>query len=108
MPGSEPLDWPTAYLDECRIRRIMLSWREDNCGKRVVFPNPIQLSARPTATTPRAFHETDPETFEQYWEIDYQGRSYPWRPVHAEDELDLPRLMRGAMAYLQGDLRRHG
>jgi len=51
---------------------------------------------------------TDPETFEQYWEIDYQGRSYTWRPVHAEDELDLPRLMRGAMAYLQGDLQRHG
>jgi len=45
---------------------------------------------------------------ERYWEIEYQGRSYPWRPVHAEDELDLPRLMRGAMTYLQGDLQRHG
>jgi hypothetical protein len=46
--------------------------------------------------------------FERYWEIEYQGRSYPWRPVHPEDELDLPRLIRGAMAYLQGDLQRHG
>jgi hypothetical protein len=46
--------------------------------------------------------------FERYWEIEYQGRSYPWRPVHPEDELDLPRLIRGAMAYLQGDLLRHG
>ena len=45
---------------------------------------------------------------ERYWEIEYQGQSYPWRPVRPEDELDLPRLIRGAMAYLQGDLRRHG
>ena len=44
---------------------------------------------------------------ERYWEIEYQGRAYPWRPVHPEDELDLPRLMRGAMAYLEGDLHRH-
>jgi hypothetical protein len=51
---------------------------------------------------------TEPVTLERYWEIEYQGRSYPWRPVHAEDELDLPRLIRGAMAYLQGDLQRHG
>jgi hypothetical protein len=50
----------------------------------------------------------EPVMFERYWEIEYQGRSYPWRPVHPEDELDLPRLIRGAMAYLQGDLLRHG
>jgi hypothetical protein len=48
----------------------------------------------------------EPVTLERYWEIEYQGRAYPWRPVRAEDELDLPRLMRGAMAYL-GDLQGH-
>ena len=59
-------------------------------------------------TAASAAAASHPEVSEQYWEIEYQGRFYPWRPVHAEDELDLPRLIRGAMAYLQGDLRRHG
>jgi hypothetical protein len=41
-----------------------------------------------------------------YWEIDYEGRTYPWRPVHPEDEADLPQLMRSAIAYLKGELQR--
>ena len=41
-----------------------------------------------------------------YWEIDYEGRTYPWRPVHPEDEAGLPQLMRSAIAYLKGELQR--
>jgi hypothetical protein len=38
-----------------------------------------------------------------YWEIEYEGRTYPWRPVRPQDEIDLPQLMRAAIAYLNGD-----
>jgi CheY-like chemotaxis protein len=41
-----------------------------------------------------------------YWEIQYEGRVYPWRPVHHGDESDLPQLMRSATAYLKGELQR--
>jgi hypothetical protein len=41
-----------------------------------------------------------------YWEIEYEGRIYPWRPVHPGDEADLPQLMRTAVAYLRGELQR--
>jgi hypothetical protein len=44
----------------------------------------------------------------RYWEIEYEGRVYPWRPVHPDDEADVPRLMRTAMAYLRGELQRRG
>jgi hypothetical protein len=39
-----------------------------------------------------------------YWEIEYQGRTYPWRPRHRNDESDLSQLMRSAIAYLRGQL----
>jgi hypothetical protein len=39
-----------------------------------------------------------------YWEIEYEGRTYPWRPRHANDESDLPQLMRSAIAYLNRQL----
>ena len=45
---------------------------------------------------------------ERYWEIEYEGRIYPWRPVRPEDEADVPGLMRTAMTYLRGDLQRLG
>lgn len=41
-----------------------------------------------------------------YWEIEYEGRMYPWRPVHPADESDLPQLMRSAAAYLKGEVQR--
>jgi len=41
-----------------------------------------------------------------YWEIQYEGRIYPWRPIHHGDESDLPQLMRSATAYLRGELQR--
>jgi hypothetical protein len=41
-----------------------------------------------------------------YWEIQYEGRVYPWRPVHPGDESDLPQLMRSAIAYLRGEIQR--
>jgi hypothetical protein len=37
-----------------------------------------------------------------YWEIEYEGRIYPWRPVHPSDESDLPQLTRSAIPYLRG------
>ena len=39
-----------------------------------------------------------------YWEIEYEGRTYPWRPRHANDESDLSQLMRSAIAHLRGQL----
>jgi len=39
-----------------------------------------------------------------YWEIEYEGRTYPWRPRHASDESDLAQLMRSAIAHLRGQL----
>src|SRR5262249_21294779 len=44
----------------------------------------------------------------RYWEIEYEGQAYPWRPVHPEDEQDVAKLVRAAMTYLQRDLQRHG
>jgi hypothetical protein len=41
-----------------------------------------------------------------YWEIEYEGKIYPWRPVHPRDEADLAQLMRTAIAYLRGELQR--
>lgn len=41
-----------------------------------------------------------------YWEIQYEGRVYPWRPVHPGDQSDLSQLMRSATAYLRGELQR--
>jgi len=41
-----------------------------------------------------------------YWEIQYEGRVYPWRPVHSGDQSDLPQLIRSATAYLRGELQR--
>ena len=41
-----------------------------------------------------------------YWEIEYEGQIYPWRPVHPGDEGDMPQLIRTARAYLKGELRR--
>jgi hypothetical protein len=41
-----------------------------------------------------------------YWEIEYEGEIYPWRPVHPGDERDMPHLMRTAVAYLQAELQR--
>jgi hypothetical protein len=41
-----------------------------------------------------------------YWEIEYEGQIYPWRPVHPGDEGDMPQLMRAAIAYLKGELQR--
>ena len=41
-----------------------------------------------------------------YWEIEYEGQIYPWRPVHPGDEGDMPQLMRAAVAYLKGELQR--
>jgi hypothetical protein len=38
-----------------------------------------------------------PEGGKRYWEIEYDGRLFPWRPVHTEDESDVPSLIRGAM-----------
>jgi hypothetical protein len=40
------------------------------------------------------------------WEIEYDGQVYPWRPVHAGDEGDMPQLMRAAIAYLRAELQR--
>jgi len=40
------------------------------------------------------------------WEIEYEGRIYPWRPLHPTDESDLPQLMRSATAYLKGEVHR--
>ncbi len=51
---------------------------------------------------------TEQDVPKGYWEVEYEGRIYPWRPVHAEDEGDLPRLMRTAMAYLRQELHRYG
>jgi CheY-like chemotaxis protein len=44
----------------------------------------------------------------RYWEIEYEGHAYPWRPVHPDDEQDVGKLVRAAMTYLQRDLQRHG
>jgi len=44
----------------------------------------------------------------RYWEIEYEGQAYPWRPVRPEDEQDVAKLVRAAMTYLQRDLQRHG
>ena len=41
-----------------------------------------------------------------YWEIEYDGRIFPWRPVHPGDKADLPQLIRTAIAYLKGELNR--
>jgi hypothetical protein len=41
-----------------------------------------------------------------YWEIEYEGQVYPWRPVHPGDEGDMPQLMRTAAAYLKVELQR--
>jgi hypothetical protein len=41
-----------------------------------------------------------------YWEIQFEGRIFPWRPVHPGDEADLPQLIRAAIAYLKGELHR--
>jgi hypothetical protein len=41
-----------------------------------------------------------------YWEIEYEGQIYPWRPVHPGDEGDMPQLMRTASVYLKGELQR--
>ncbi|HXS24991.1 MAG TPA: hypothetical protein VN719_12215 [Gemmatimonadales bacterium] len=41
-----------------------------------------------------------------YWEIEFEGRIFPWRPVHPGDEADLPQLIRTAIAYLKGELHR--
>lgn len=49
-----------------------------------------------------------PEGGKRYWEIEYDGRLFPWRPVHAEDESDVPSLIRGAMTYLRGEVQRQG
>lgn len=50
----------------------------------------------------------EPDLRERYWEIAYEGRVYPWRPVHPEDETDVPKLVRTAMAYLRGEVQRQG
>lgn len=71
-------------------------------------PGKVASDRPPGGTAVTDAAASHPVLSEQYWEIEYQGRFYPWRPVHPEDELDLPRLIRGAMAYLQGDLGRHG
>ena len=41
-----------------------------------------------------------------YWEIQYEGRLYPWRPIHPGDETDVAQLMGSATAYLRGELQR--
>jgi hypothetical protein len=43
-----------------------------------------------------------------FWQIEYEGRIYPWRPVHPADRADLKQLMRAAIAYLKGELQRAG
>jgi hypothetical protein len=43
-----------------------------------------------------------------FWQIEYEGRIYPWRPVHPADRADLKQLMRAAIAYLKGELERAG
>jgi len=42
-----------------------------------------------------------------YWEIEDEGRIYPWRPIHSNDESDLSQLMRSAIAYLRGEIQRN-
>jgi len=49
-----------------------------------------------------------PEGGKRYGEIEYDGRLFPWQPVHTEDESHVPSLMRGAMTYLQGEVQRQG
>jgi hypothetical protein len=38
---------------------------------------------------------------------DPDGRIYAWRPMHPNDESDLPQLMRSAIAYLRGEIHRN-
>ena len=58
--------------------------------------------------SPSAVQDGHPSSALRYWEIEYEGQAYPWRPVHPEDEQDVAKLVRTAMTYLQRDLRRHG
>jgi len=40
-----------------------------------------------------------------YWEIEYEGRTYPWRAWHVKDQSDLSQLMRSAIAYLRAQVQ---
>jgi len=58
--------------------------------------------------SPSAVQDGHPSSGRRYWEIEYEGQAFPWRPVHPEDEQHVAKLVRTAMTYLQRDLRRHG